>query len=93
LVRFPDVVPLAKWARVIAWYALLRARLPQGCKSDLAFSNNFADGNCLFLAMHTGHLLTNDRGLQQAARAIAPNVRIFEWSGSEKRLVQISKLK
>ena len=86
LARFPDIVPFARWMRVVVSYALHRYKTDPDTKRDKAFSNCFADADAAFLASYTGHLLTNDRGQQQAAMAIRPDVRIWTWNQQVRRL-------
>ena len=58
---------ILRWARFLAWYFVKRAD-----GQTKKFANNFDDAHYGLLASYTGHLGTNDRGLEEAARAIFP---------------------
>jgi hypothetical protein len=73
LVDDPNRFAVARWARFVGWYCM-RHIVGQTVK----FENNFDDATYGLLASYTGHLGTNDRGLQQAAQAIFPGIRILD---------------
>ncbi len=88
LERFPDSLPLARWMRIVARYAIMRANLEPGSKTDRRFPNNFDDSFYALAASYTGHLLTNDSGLRDVAAMIAPGIRLWRWI--EGRIEQAS---
>ena len=68
----PHHFAIIRWARFLAWYFVKRAE-----GQTQKFANNFDDVHYGFLASYTGHLGTHDRGLEEAARAIFPSIRVF----------------
>lgn len=89
LLMFPDVNPYGAWSRLMVWYACRRARLESGSTKDSNFSNCYADAACAFLGRFSGHLLTDDRDLREAATAIAPGMRLYRWSKESTRIVRV----
>jgi len=88
---FPDALPWCRWTRLCCWYALRYAARATGPKmvakiENDKIENDFADANYAFLSSYTGYLLTNDRGCQDAARALRPDVRIWSWDTVQRRL-------
>jgi hypothetical protein len=63
---------IIRWARFLAWYCVKRAE-----GQTKKFENNFDDIHYGLLASYTGHLGTNDKGLQEATVAIFPGLRVI----------------
>lgn len=80
LANDPNRFAVVRWARFVGWYCM-RHITGQTHK----FENNFDDAIYGLLASYTGHLGTNDCGLQQAAQAIFPGLRIVD----QQRLIEI----
>lgn len=72
LERYPNRFAVVRWARFVGWYCMRRI-----LGETAGFENNFDDATYGLLASHTGHLGTNDRGLQRTALAIFPGLRIL----------------
>jgi hypothetical protein len=77
----PNRFALIRWTRFVGWYCMRRIT-----GETYKFENNFDDATYGLLASYTGHLGTNDRGLQQAVEAIFPGIKILD----QQRLVEIS---
>jgi len=77
----PNRFALVRWTRFVGWYCMRRIA-GETCN----FENNFDDATYGLLASYTGHLGTNDHGLQRAAKAIFPGMRFPDQQG----LIEIS---
>lgn len=76
LSQYPDRFAVPRWLRLIAWYCLVRASLPE--QNEARFGNNFEDAHYAFLSLYTNHLWTADKGMAAAARAVsADRVRVY----------------
>jgi hypothetical protein len=71
----PHRFAVIRWARFLAWYFVKRAE-----GQTHRFANNFDDIHYGLLASYTGHLGTDDRGLEEATLAIFPSLRIVRLS-------------
>lgn len=77
----PNRFALVRWIRFVGWYCMRRIE-----GETRNFENNFDDATYGLLASYTGHLGTNDHGLQRAAKAIFPGIRFLDQQG----LIEIS---
>jgi len=74
----PHRFAVIRWARFLAWYFVKRAE-----GQTHKFANNFDDAHYGLLASYTGHLGTDDRGLEEAALAIFPSLRVVRLNHLE----------
>jgi hypothetical protein len=81
---------MARWVRLHAWYDFQRFKIVPNSKLDQDFSNCFADFEAAFLASYTHYLLTADKGQQKAARAIRPDLQIWEWDHRGHKLRRVA---
>lgn len=75
LERFPDMLAAGRWGRIIVWYALQRALNPQG--NHHKFENDWDDAHYVFLASYANRIVTLDKPVKRAIRALQPSTQIL----------------
>lgn len=80
--QFPDRLAAGRWARLFIWYSLARSisisRGASSLKAEHEFGNNWDDAHYAFLASYTRRLVTLDKGLKLAVKAVFPYVKVDE---------------